>query len=220
MDNDEDEDGNFTKWMSSYWGHSAGDERAREHRRSFRRPSLPRPPQDRRASLPCQSQLNAMQLNPFHTATPASLSTHTKSRDKTDAKPHPRACPASSDDNSHIKSPLVNSRIGTIQELSESLEKRLHFRGHSVTSLSDAEDLCLICHNEARGRETRCAHRPLKEGKRPEWRLCGSGNRGSSAAGGAMSTVCNGQRSRDASHCVEHEDHRQTHRKLSLRRQR
>uniref|UniRef100_A0A8C9RDF8 Uncharacterized protein n=1 Tax=Scleropages formosus TaxID=113540 RepID=A0A8C9RDF8_SCLFO len=45
-----DEDGNFTKWMSSYWGHNAGEEQARERRRSFRRPA--RLNVDRRASLP------------------------------------------------------------------------------------------------------------------------------------------------------------------------
>uniref|UniRef100_A0AAY4EIE9 Leukemia NUP98 fusion partner 1 n=1 Tax=Denticeps clupeoides TaxID=299321 RepID=A0AAY4EIE9_9TELE len=52
MDNDEDDDGNFTKWMSSYWGHGAGEEQAKERKRSFRRPT--RPKADRRASLPCQ----------------------------------------------------------------------------------------------------------------------------------------------------------------------
>uniref|UniRef100_A0A673MWV9 Leukemia NUP98 fusion partner 1 n=1 Tax=Sinocyclocheilus rhinocerous TaxID=307959 RepID=A0A673MWV9_9TELE len=49
MDNDEDDDGNFTKWMSSYWGH--GEEHAKERKRSFRRPL--RNKADRRASLPC-----------------------------------------------------------------------------------------------------------------------------------------------------------------------
>uniref|UniRef100_A0A3B4DU60 Leukemia NUP98 fusion partner 1 n=1 Tax=Pygocentrus nattereri TaxID=42514 RepID=A0A3B4DU60_PYGNA len=51
MDNDEDDDGNFTKWMSSYWGHGAGEEPAKERKRSFRRPA--RSTADRRASLPC-----------------------------------------------------------------------------------------------------------------------------------------------------------------------
>ncbi|RXN07988.1 leukemia NUP98 fusion partner 1 isoform X2 [Labeo rohita] len=51
MDNDEDDDGNFTKWMSSYWGHGVGEEHAKDRKRSFRRPS--RNKADRRASLPC-----------------------------------------------------------------------------------------------------------------------------------------------------------------------
>uniref|UniRef100_A0A8C5EEP1 Leukemia NUP98 fusion partner 1 n=1 Tax=Gouania willdenowi TaxID=441366 RepID=A0A8C5EEP1_GOUWI len=49
MDNDEDDDGNFTKWMSSYWGHGA-EARQRERKRSFRRPK--RTQADRRPSLP------------------------------------------------------------------------------------------------------------------------------------------------------------------------
>uniref|UniRef100_A0A3Q3B5K2 Leukemia NUP98 fusion partner 1 n=1 Tax=Kryptolebias marmoratus TaxID=37003 RepID=A0A3Q3B5K2_KRYMA len=49
-DNDEDDDGNFTKWMSSYWGHGADTARSRERKHSFRR--LSKPHVDRRASLP------------------------------------------------------------------------------------------------------------------------------------------------------------------------
>ncbi|KAJ8252889.1 hypothetical protein GJAV_G00206690 [Gymnothorax javanicus] len=219
---DEDEDGNFTKWMSSYWGHSTVDERAKDRRRSLRKPSLRRPPQDRRASLPCQSQLNAMQLSPLHIPTSALQPPQSKFRDKTDVKPLPRACPASTDDSSHIKSPFHSGRITTIHELSESLEKRLRFRSRNVISLSDADDLCLICHNDVRGhgvgaRELHCAHHHHREGKRPEWRLCDSGGIG---PGGAMSTVSMRQMSRDVPSGVEHEDCPHAHRKLSLRRQR
>lgn len=49
-DNDEDDDGNFTKWMSSYWGHGTDTDRSRERKHSFRRPSKQHA--DRRASLP------------------------------------------------------------------------------------------------------------------------------------------------------------------------
>lgn len=48
---DDDDDGNFTKWMSSYWGHGGRDERAKERKRSFRRSR--QSTSDRRASLPC-----------------------------------------------------------------------------------------------------------------------------------------------------------------------
>lgn len=50
VDNDEDDDGNFTKWMSSYWGHGAEAAHPRERKRSFRRPAKTHA--DRRASLP------------------------------------------------------------------------------------------------------------------------------------------------------------------------
>lgn len=50
VDNDEDDDGNFTKWMSSYWGHGAEAAHPRERKRSFRRPAKMHA--DRRASLP------------------------------------------------------------------------------------------------------------------------------------------------------------------------
>uniref|UniRef100_A0A8B9JMM0 Leukemia NUP98 fusion partner 1 n=1 Tax=Astyanax mexicanus TaxID=7994 RepID=A0A8B9JMM0_ASTMX len=61
MDNDEDDDGNFTKWMSSYWGHGAGEESAKERKRSFRRPA--RNTADRRASLPCMITNNSIVLH-------------------------------------------------------------------------------------------------------------------------------------------------------------
>uniref|UniRef100_A0A4W6E1X2 Uncharacterized protein n=1 Tax=Lates calcarifer TaxID=8187 RepID=A0A4W6E1X2_LATCA len=32
MDNDEDDDGNFTKWMSSYWGHGAEGGHSRDRK--------------------------------------------------------------------------------------------------------------------------------------------------------------------------------------------
>uniref|UniRef100_A0A8C6P5L8 Uncharacterized protein n=1 Tax=Nothobranchius furzeri TaxID=105023 RepID=A0A8C6P5L8_NOTFU len=34
MDNDEDDDGNFTKWMSSYWGHGADGGHSKERTRT------------------------------------------------------------------------------------------------------------------------------------------------------------------------------------------
>uniref|UniRef100_A0AAQ4Q517 Uncharacterized protein n=1 Tax=Gasterosteus aculeatus aculeatus TaxID=481459 RepID=A0AAQ4Q517_GASAC len=40
-DNDDD-DGNFTKWMSSYWGHGAEGRRHGERKRSLRRPAATR----------------------------------------------------------------------------------------------------------------------------------------------------------------------------------
>ncbi|KAG9349339.1 hypothetical protein JZ751_027782 [Albula glossodonta] len=222
MDNDEDDDGNFTKWMSSYWGHSTGEEQAKDRRRSFRKPSLPRPHQDRRASLPCQSQLNAMRLNHLHSATTVPPPIHPKPREKTDVRPHPRARRASSDDNSHVKSPMHSSRITTIHELSESFERRLRFRSRNVMSLSDADDLCLICHDEARssrrgGRETHCIHRPHKEGRKPQGRLSSSGSSGVSST---TTSGYDGQKSEDEPTGVVHENCHKPRRKFSFRWQR
>uniref|UniRef100_A0A3B4TB24 Uncharacterized protein n=1 Tax=Seriola dumerili TaxID=41447 RepID=A0A3B4TB24_SERDU len=54
-----DDDGNFTKWMSSYWGHGAEGGHSRERKRSFRRPA--KALADRRASLPtCNNQIIAV----------------------------------------------------------------------------------------------------------------------------------------------------------------
>ncbi|XP_036401961.1 leukemia NUP98 fusion partner 1 [Megalops cyprinoides] len=170
MDNDEDEDGNFTKWMSSYWGHNAGEEQTKERRHSFRRPS--KPYSGRRASLPCPSQLDAMQLNRLHAATMAPAPAHLKSRDKKEARPHnnvfhtPLLTPM--EDNSQARSPRLDQRITTINELSETFERKLKFRSRNVMSLSDADDLCMICHENMRScgtvvTELHCSHHFHKE---------------------------------------------------------
>ncbi|CAM4625905.1 unnamed protein product [Leuciscus chuanchicus] len=121
MDNEEDDDGNFTKWMSSYWGH--GEEHNKERKRSFRRPSRNRV--DRRASLPCMSQLEAMQLNHLHANNMAPA--HLKSREEKEVRSHPHARRVSSDENSRTKAGGPECHITTIPELSECLEKRLRF---------------------------------------------------------------------------------------------
>lgn len=61
VDNDEDDDGNFTKWMSSYWGHGAEATHSRERKRSFRRPAKTHV--DRRASLPTVVRKNSFMKN-------------------------------------------------------------------------------------------------------------------------------------------------------------
>ncbi|KAJ0032122.1 hypothetical protein NQD34_002203 [Periophthalmus magnuspinnatus] len=80
MDNDEDDDGNFTKWMSSYWGHGTESGHSRDRKRSFRRPA--RSQIDRRGSLPTVSQLDAMKLNKLHAATMAPSPSHLKTREE------------------------------------------------------------------------------------------------------------------------------------------
>ncbi|KAM7012506.1 leukemia NUP98 fusion partner 1 isoform 2-T2 [Tautogolabrus adspersus] len=167
MDNDEDDDGNFTKWMSSYWGHGAETGHSRERKRSFRRPAKTQG--DRRASLPTVSQLDAMKLNRLHAAAMAPTPSHIKTREeKGEVRPHQRARRASSDDNSRGKSALQENRIGTIPELTESFEKRLFLRDKRNTSLNDDDKLCLICHEDIRRsgggvQELHCTHRFHKE---------------------------------------------------------
>ncbi|XP_022607190.1 leukemia NUP98 fusion partner 1 isoform X2 [Seriola dumerili] len=166
MDNDEDDDGNFTKWMSSYWGHGAEGGHSRERKRSFRRPA--KALADRRASLPTVSQLDAMKLNKLHAATMAPSPSHLKSREeKGEVRPHQRARRASSDDNSRSKSSIPENRITTIPELTESFEKRLCVRDKRTISLNDNDKLCLICHEDLRKsggvQELHCTHRFHKE---------------------------------------------------------
>ncbi|XP_029113857.1 leukemia NUP98 fusion partner 1 [Scleropages formosus] len=161
MDNDEDDDGNFAKWMSSYWGHSASEEPGKERKHSFRRQS--RPQRDRRASLPCSAQLDTLQLNYLHSATMAPTPVPLKLRDDTESRANPRDRRVSSVEAS--KHPQTeNHTIPTIPELSETFEKKLRFRSRN----SDADNVCLICHNEMRNdggavRELHCSHRFHRE---------------------------------------------------------
>ncbi|XP_071343172.1 leukemia NUP98 fusion partner 1 isoform X1 [Trachinotus anak] len=168
MDNDEDDDGNFTKWMSSYWGHGAEGGHSRERKRSFRRPAKAQA--DRRASLPTVSQLDAMKLNKLHAATMAPSPSHIKTREeKGEVRPHQRARRVSSDDNSRAKSAIPENRITTIPELTESFEKRLCVGDKRTISLNDDDKLCLICHEDMRKsgvQELHCTHRFHKEAAR------------------------------------------------------
>ncbi|KAG1938593.1 hypothetical protein F2P79_017608 [Pimephales promelas] len=138
MDNDEDDDGNFTKWMSSYWGH--GEEHDKERKRSFKRPS--RNKTDRRASLPCMSQLKAMQVNHLHADNMVPAPVHLKTREEKEGRSHPRARRVSSDENSHTKVGGPECHITTIPELSECLEKRLHVHNQKVISMVGTGAIC------------------------------------------------------------------------------
>ncbi|KAM4549399.1 leukemia NUP98 fusion partner 1 isoform 1-T2 [Odontesthes bonariensis] len=163
MDNDEDDDGNFTKWMSSYWGHGAEAGHSRERKHSFRRPSKTQV--DRRASLPTVSQLDAMKLNRLHAATMAPAP---KTREeKGEVRPHQRLRRLSSDEKGS-KTANQEGRIATIPEITESFEKRLCLYDKRKMSGNDENKLCLICHEDmCRGgggvQELHCTHRFHKE---------------------------------------------------------
>ncbi|XP_029939485.1 leukemia NUP98 fusion partner 1, partial [Salarias fasciatus] len=147
MDNDDDDDGNFTKWMSSYWGHGAEGGHSRERKRSFRRPAKTQA--DRRASLPTVSQLDAMKLNKLHAATMAPAPSHIKVREeKGEVRPHQRARRTSSDENSRTKASIPENRITPIPELTESFEKRLSLSNKRTVSLNDGDKLCHICYED------------------------------------------------------------------------
>ncbi|CAL8309525.1 unnamed protein product [Lota lota] len=173
MDNDDDDDGNFTNWMSSYWGHGSEGHAARENKRSFRKTS--RSQTDRRASLPCVSQLDAMRLSRLHAgAVGASASVHSSrsgEENREGARPHTRARRSSSDENSRAHVVIPESRIPTIPELTESFEKRLSLGKKTNDSLNEMDSLCLICPEElpssrAGVLEVHCTHRFHREASR------------------------------------------------------
>ncbi|KAM8888876.1 leukemia NUP98 fusion partner 1 isoform 1-T2 [Synchiropus picturatus] len=221
MDNDDDDDGNFTKWMSSYWGHGAEAGHSRERKRSFRKPAKTRV--DRRASLPTVSQLDAMKLNRLHADTMAPTPSHIKSKEeKTEVRPHQRARRASSDDSSRPKTAVSEKRITTIPELSESLEKRLWLHDRKNLSMND-DKLCLICHEEmcqngAAVQELHCTHCFHKEAAH------GLGKcrpRSGSEAEACQARKLAGERRLSADGPVTTEKKEYTfHRQLSLRRHR
>ncbi|XP_034387580.1 leukemia NUP98 fusion partner 1 [Cyclopterus lumpus] len=179
-DNDDDDDGNFTKWMSSYWGHGAEGSRDRKRiRRPAGAASASRG--DRRASLPTVSQLDAMKLNRLHAASMASGSGPVKTREEGgEARNHQRARRASSDDNSRSKSAIPENRISTIPELAESFERRLFLRDKRTTCLNDDDKSCRICHEDMKKsggavHELHCSHHVHREAsRRPEGRLAHS----------------------------------------------
>ncbi|CAL8345762.1 unnamed protein product [Gadus morhua 'NCC'] len=176
MDNDDDDDGNFTNWMSSYWGHGSEGHAARENKRSFRKTS--RSQTDRRASLPCVSQLDAVRLSRLHAgALGASASVHSSrpgGENRDGARLPTRARRASSDEISRAHVVIPESRIPTIPtipELTESFDKRFSLGKKTQVSLNESDSVCLICAEELRsGRtgvlEVHCKHRFHREASR------------------------------------------------------
>ncbi|XP_034439176.1 leukemia NUP98 fusion partner 1 isoform X1 [Hippoglossus hippoglossus] len=222
MDNDDDDDGNFTKWMSSYWGHGAEGGHSRERKHSFRRPA--RTQGDRRASLPTVSQLDAMKLSRLHAAAMAPSPSHIKTREeKAEVRPHQRARRASSDDNSRQKNTIPENRITTIPELTESFEKRLCVHDKRAVSLNGDERLCLICHEDMRTnggvQELHCTHRFHKEAAR-RLEQCRPHSSGKEAAASQARRLSD-ERRKSADGPIYMEKEQQTLlRQLSLRRHR
>ncbi|KAM4738981.1 leukemia NUP98 fusion partner 1 [Anableps anableps] len=218
MENDEDDDGNFTKWMSSYWGHGTDAGHSRERKRSFRRPSKTN--LDRRASLPTVTQLDAMKLNKIHTVTKAPIP-KTK-EEKGEVRPHQRIHRIPSDEN-RPKTAIPESRITPIPEITESFQKRLCFTDKKTMSLSDKDKMCLTCHedmcrNGEGVQELHCTHRFHKEEAR---RLELSVPRRSSDTAACLFRRLSDERRKSADGSISSAKEQHTpRRQLSLRRQR
>ncbi|XP_056605949.1 uncharacterized protein si:ch211-207l14.1 [Triplophysa dalaica] len=120
----------------------------------------------RRASLPCPAQLNAMHLSRLHaivmTPDPAHLCHQLESSEA-------RPCSRSHSDNeegAQVKSSTSDRRppaIPTIPKVHEPMERKARFRSRNIMSLSDANSVCLICHDDLRRgggaiRELHCSH--------------------------------------------------------------
>ncbi|XP_028811064.1 E3 ubiquitin-protein ligase RNF126 [Denticeps clupeoides] len=185
MDAEEEDDHIFTTWMSDHKepepdpepDPAPEPEQAQTPQRDLeveRKSSLnlPRPGRvlaTRRASLPCPATLNAMQLSHLRSTQAPSPASHLI-RMGHDGRPHPRPHPWRSGAKGEDDCPKANSTperrpppIPTILEVTEPQEKKSRFRSRNVMSLSDADSICLICHDDLHKggggvRELHCTH--------------------------------------------------------------
>ncbi|XP_053170526.1 uncharacterized protein si:ch211-207l14.1 [Scomber japonicus] len=122
---------------------------------------------ERRASLPCPATLSSMQLSRLHSSTRAPVTARVLLR----ASSARRLLPSAQE--SGVSSPTPERRrslvptVPTIPEV-KAPERRGLFRRRTVMSMSDADSVCLICHNDLnRGtggtRELQCTHTFHKE---------------------------------------------------------
>ncbi|XP_056123018.1 E3 ubiquitin-protein ligase DZIP3 [Rhinichthys klamathensis goyatoka] len=173
MENEEEEDEIFTTLQGGYEGQEDVEEKEEEEPEAERKSSwdIPIPSRSiasRRASLPCPAQLNEMHLSRLHSATvapsPAHLSHLLQSGE---AKPCSRSSHVGNNEvGTQTKGSTGERRphaIPTIPEVHEPLERKARFRSRNVMSLSDADSLCLICHDNLRKgvggiRELHCSH--------------------------------------------------------------
>ncbi|KAM8975721.1 leukemia NUP98 fusion partner 1 [Pelodytes ibericus] len=182
---EDDDDILFAKWMSSYWGHSGieKNEKDSRHHRTRQSHAL----SERRASLPCPTQLSAMHVTRFQAASKAPSPVYLKGfkdiREDKDSKcnNHMEISKVSSADGSLPESKGQKKRSNSIQEFSELFEKQLRFRTKRSTSLGEHsvtrrdsscrekdedEDPCVICHDDLHTGsiwELHCLHRFHKE---------------------------------------------------------
>ncbi|TRY65907.1 hypothetical protein DNTS_004581 [Danionella cerebrum] len=181
MDKEEDEDeifaaspGEYEEQEEDEEEQEEDEEEQEEEEQEVRRKSswdIPIPSRSlasRRASLPCPAQLNAMHQSRLHAASlnpgPGHLSHCLQT---CEARPCSRVSHATSNqDTPHTKASMCERRphaITTIPEVYEPLGRKARFRSRNVMSLSDADSLCLICHNDLHKgggaiRELHCSH--------------------------------------------------------------
>ncbi|XP_042190507.1 leukemia NUP98 fusion partner 1 [Callorhinchus milii] len=163
MEQEEDEDIAFAKWMSSFWGHNLVDEGGKDVRARQRRQS--KAPAERRAS--CPAQLSAVRMSQMHSTTkvptPVSLKGFKEiRRDKEDRGHHLMKA--------KTNEPTLNSqeenKRSSVQTFTSTFQKHLKFRSRNTLSLDKEEDPCVICHDDLRTgyvRELHCMHRFHKE---------------------------------------------------------
>ncbi|XP_074070426.1 leukemia NUP98 fusion partner 1 [Macrotis lagotis] len=139
MENEEDDDVSFAKWMSSFWGHSWIDENERELRNHRERRS-----QDirkRRISLPCPTQFTDLPMPNIHgPSTVVPVSGHPRRHSHEDhgfRGHHPMRAGKMCSQNSSLQGQMKpKGRSHSIQEFSEHFEQQLCFRNKRSVSLS------------------------------------------------------------------------------------
>ncbi|XP_077371509.1 uncharacterized protein LOC144015066 [Festucalex cinctus] len=165
---DEEEDAKiFNAWMQRYRGgeqqktsdeeqDEEGEERA-ENRISLE--SAARLQTKRRSSLPCPATLTAMQLARLHSCTRAPVTVKTLLRRSSSRRLLP-----SQQDGAACAS-ATERRSSLIHTIPEAItpERKGQFRRRKIMSLSDADRMCLICHNDLNQgsggvRELQCTH--------------------------------------------------------------
>ncbi|XP_051283102.1 uncharacterized protein si:ch211-207l14.1 [Dicentrarchus labrax] len=178
---DEEEDAKiFNAWMQRYRGgeqqEKIGEEDEEEEKEKKKGESAEgggaesrsnvEPParmgSNRRASLPCPHTLSAMQLSRLHSSTNAPVTAKVLLRRSSSRR--------LLQSQQEAAAPTQERRLSLIPTIPEAIapEKRATFRRRNVMSLSDADSVCLICHNDLnRGtggtRELQCTHTFHKE---------------------------------------------------------
>ncbi|XP_036425887.1 E3 ubiquitin-protein ligase CIP8 [Colossoma macropomum] len=167
MEKEEEEEEIFTAWPAEDDEQDSAEEpeeqedeeeEETDRKRSLDIPRLSHSLTKRRASLPCPDQLSSMQLTHLayltrlHAATMAPAPAHVRQHGRNEEEDEERPV--------HERRPPT---IPTIPEGLEPLERKARFRSRNVMSLSDADSLCLICHDDLRKgggsiRELHCSH--------------------------------------------------------------
>ncbi|XP_029376991.1 putative RING-H2 finger protein ATL71 [Echeneis naucrates] len=168
-DNEEEDARSFNTWMQQYRGGKEEEEEEAGGQRPESRSSLGTPVQmraNRRASLPCQTTLSAMQLSRLNLSSRAPLTARLLLRRSSSRclLPSPQEAAAP------VPTPTAERRPSLIPAIPETTmhERKSQFRRRNVMSLSDADSVCLICHNNLNQgtggtRELQCTHTFHKE---------------------------------------------------------